>query len=140
MGKWRYGSTPGHFTTGESAPGTHWTGSWVGPRAGLDTVAKGYNPCPCQESNPGCRAPSLVAILTELPRFPLMAYLNIILPSTPWFPKSSLPFRLRIFHLSWRATCPVHLVLLLYGQNFTVQFLQRDGSKAHYKNVRSNCT
>jgi hypothetical protein len=24
------------FTTRERTPGTHWTGSWVGPRAGLD--------------------------------------------------------------------------------------------------------
>jgi hypothetical protein len=25
---------------GERAPGTHWAGSWVGPRAGLDAVEK----------------------------------------------------------------------------------------------------
>jgi hypothetical protein len=24
------------FTSGEGAPGTHWKGSWVDPRAGLD--------------------------------------------------------------------------------------------------------
>jgi len=29
---------PGRFTPKKSAPGTHWTGGWVGPRAGLDTV------------------------------------------------------------------------------------------------------
>jgi hypothetical protein len=28
------------FSPGERTPGTHWTGSWVGPRAGLDTEAK----------------------------------------------------------------------------------------------------
>jgi hypothetical protein len=28
------------FTTGERAPSTHWIGSWVGPRAGLDEVEK----------------------------------------------------------------------------------------------------
>jgi hypothetical protein len=28
------------FTLGESAPGTHWMGSWVGLRAGLDAVRK----------------------------------------------------------------------------------------------------
>jgi hypothetical protein len=27
---------PGCFTPRERAPGTHWIGSWVGPRAGLD--------------------------------------------------------------------------------------------------------
>jgi hypothetical protein len=25
------------FTPGERTPGTHWTGGWVDPRAGLDT-------------------------------------------------------------------------------------------------------
>jgi hypothetical protein len=28
------------FTRWETDPGTHWTGLWVGPRAGLDAVAK----------------------------------------------------------------------------------------------------
>jgi hypothetical protein len=30
-----------HFTPGERTPGTHCTGGWVDPRAGLDTEAKG---------------------------------------------------------------------------------------------------
>jgi hypothetical protein len=35
-------SRPGpHFAPGERTPCTHWTGSWVGPRAGLDTEARG---------------------------------------------------------------------------------------------------
>jgi hypothetical protein len=37
---------------GERTPGTHWTGGWVGPRAGLDTEATGKILCPCRESNP----------------------------------------------------------------------------------------
>jgi hypothetical protein len=28
------------FTPGERTPGTHWTGGWVGPRAGLDAGAR----------------------------------------------------------------------------------------------------
>jgi hypothetical protein len=44
-------------------PGTHWIGSWVGPRAHLDAVAKRRIPCPCRESNPGRPARSLVTIL-----------------------------------------------------------------------------
>jgi hypothetical protein len=28
------------FTPKERAPGTHWIGGWVGPRAGLDAVVK----------------------------------------------------------------------------------------------------
>jgi hypothetical protein len=35
---------------------------WVGPRTGLDAVAKGRNLFPCRESNPGRPARSLVAI------------------------------------------------------------------------------
>jgi hypothetical protein len=31
---------PGRFNPGEGAPGTHWTGGWVGPRTGLDNVEK----------------------------------------------------------------------------------------------------
>jgi hypothetical protein len=38
-GEWS-ASRPGHFTPGERAPGTHWIGGWVDPRAGLDDVEK----------------------------------------------------------------------------------------------------
>jgi hypothetical protein len=33
-------------------PGTHCTGGWVGPRAGLDTEARGKILCPRRGSNP----------------------------------------------------------------------------------------
>jgi hypothetical protein len=33
-------SGPCRFTPGERASGTHWTGGWVGPRAGLDDLGK----------------------------------------------------------------------------------------------------
>jgi hypothetical protein len=36
-GEWS-ASRPGRFPPGETAPGTNWTGVWVGPRAGLDNV------------------------------------------------------------------------------------------------------
>jgi hypothetical protein len=36
----------------QGAPGTHWIGGWVGPRATLDAVVKRKIPSPCQESNP----------------------------------------------------------------------------------------
>jgi hypothetical protein len=55
-GEWKYRSTffftsavfggqlsasrPSRFTPGERAPGTHWIGGWVSPRAGLDDVEK----------------------------------------------------------------------------------------------------
>jgi hypothetical protein len=37
---------------GKGPPGTHWTGGWVGPRASLDTEARGKIVCPRRESNP----------------------------------------------------------------------------------------
>jgi hypothetical protein len=38
-GEWS-ASRPSCFTLGERAPGTHWRGGWVDPRAGLDDVDK----------------------------------------------------------------------------------------------------
>jgi hypothetical protein len=38
-GEWS-ASHPGRFTPGERAPDAHWTGCWVGPRAGLDDVER----------------------------------------------------------------------------------------------------
>jgi hypothetical protein len=49
-GEWST-SRLGCFDPRERAPGTHWIGSWVGPRAGLDAVEKGKIPSPRQESN-----------------------------------------------------------------------------------------
>jgi hypothetical protein len=40
VGEWS-ASHPGRFTPRERAPGTHWIGGWVDPRAGLDNVDKG---------------------------------------------------------------------------------------------------
>jgi hypothetical protein len=33
-------SLTGRFTSGETAPVTHWIGGWVGPTAGLDAMEK----------------------------------------------------------------------------------------------------
>jgi hypothetical protein len=61
-GEWS-ATQPVRFTPGERAPpGTHWTGGWVGPRAGLDTV---------EERKPGRSAHVSVTTPTELHRFPL---------------------------------------------------------------------
>jgi hypothetical protein len=43
-------SRPDRFTS--RAPGTHWIGEWVGPRAVLDAVVKRKIPSPRRESNP----------------------------------------------------------------------------------------
>jgi len=51
-GEWST-SCPSCFNPRERAPGTHWIGGWVGPRAILDMVVKRKIPSPHQESNPG---------------------------------------------------------------------------------------
>jgi hypothetical protein len=71
MRKWRYRSTildlgtswrwvascPVRFTPGETLPGTHPTGGWVGPRTGLDDVEKRkFLPLPGLELRPLCRS------------------------------------------------------------------------------------
>jgi hypothetical protein len=38
-GEWS-ASRRSHFASGERAPGTHWIGVWVDPRAGLDDLDK----------------------------------------------------------------------------------------------------
>jgi hypothetical protein len=45
-------SRPGRFTPKERAPGTHWIGGWVGPRAVLDAVVKRKILIPRREQNP----------------------------------------------------------------------------------------
>jgi hypothetical protein len=50
-GEWSV-SRSSRFTPRKSAPGTHWIGGWVGPRAGLDAVVKRKVPSPWRDSNP----------------------------------------------------------------------------------------
>jgi hypothetical protein len=57
-GEWS-ASRPGRFTPREVAPGTHWIGGWVGPRALLDEVVKRKIPISLRESNPDRPARSL---------------------------------------------------------------------------------
>jgi hypothetical protein len=59
-GEWS-ASRPGSFTPRERAPGTHWIGGWVGPRAVLDAVVERKIPSTRRESNPDrpARSPAL---------------------------------------------------------------------------------
>jgi hypothetical protein len=43
---------PAAVTLGERTPCTHWTGGWVGPRAGLDADAGRKFLSLCRGSNP----------------------------------------------------------------------------------------
>jgi hypothetical protein len=58
---WVVSFTPRPLYPGERAPGNHWRGGWVSPRADLDAVEKRKTSCPCRELNPGSPAcsPSL---------------------------------------------------------------------------------
>jgi hypothetical protein len=50
-GEWS-ASRPSRLNPSERAPGTHWIGDWVGPRAVLDAVVKRKIPSPRREWNP----------------------------------------------------------------------------------------
>jgi hypothetical protein len=68
LGEWRYScahsltsaldrcewsaSRPGRFIPRDRAPGIHWIGGWVGPRAILDAVVKRKIPSSRRESKP----------------------------------------------------------------------------------------
>jgi hypothetical protein len=59
------------FTPGEKTPSTHCTWDWVGPKAGLDTKARGkiLSPLPeIEPRSPGRPVRSQDSIWTELPR------------------------------------------------------------------------
>jgi hypothetical protein len=64
-GEWS-ASRPCGLTPGYTARRTHWIGSWVGPRAGVDSMKKRKIYFPCRKSNPSHPAHGLVAIPTEL--------------------------------------------------------------------------
>jgi hypothetical protein len=56
-------SCPCYFTTGERIPSTHWTGAWVGPRAGLDAVENGKNLLPLLGTGPQFNGQSACSLL-----------------------------------------------------------------------------
>jgi hypothetical protein len=62
-GEWS-ASCPGHFIPRERAPGTHWIGGWVGPRAGLDMVVRRKSPSPYQGSNPLIMQPVALGLIS----------------------------------------------------------------------------
>jgi hypothetical protein len=83
--RWVISFTPRQLYHRVTDAGTHRTGGWAGPRAGLDAVAKRkeYYHCPCREFNPDCLVCSLVSVLNELSRLPeiFFVYLLASIPS-----------------------------------------------------------
>jgi hypothetical protein len=88
-GEWRYSSThsltlaldggewsashTSRFTCRERAPGSHWIGGWVGPRAVLEAVVKRKIPSSHWESNP--RTPIVQPIAQRYTDLAIMALL-----------------------------------------------------------------
>jgi hypothetical protein len=72
------------FTPGERAHGTHCTGVWVGPRAGLDAEARGKILCPSRGSKPGVwhctewAAPAHLQSLKNCEKYKLCCALHFI--------------------------------------------------------------
>jgi hypothetical protein len=60
-GEWS-ASRHSRFIPREGAPGTHWIGGWVGPRAGLDAVVKRKIPSLCRNTKPRSSSPKPIAI------------------------------------------------------------------------------
>jgi hypothetical protein len=106
LGEWRYSSThsltsaldggewsasrPGRFTPRERAPGIHWIGGWVGPRAVLNTVLKRKIPSPRRESN--FRTPIVQPVAqryTDWAITALFAFINAYLILSPANPPRS---------------------------------------------------
>jgi hypothetical protein len=64
------------FSPRERTPGTHFTGGWVGPRAGLDTEARGKNSfCFCRRSKPD--RPVVQDIVRHDAELPRLLYIYI---------------------------------------------------------------
>jgi hypothetical protein len=59
-------SCPCHLNPGERSPGTHWRGSWVDPRAGLEKVEKILDHTRTRTPTP--RLPSLQPVWTMIPQ------------------------------------------------------------------------
>jgi hypothetical protein len=52
-GEWSASRPSRALPLGKGPPSTHWTGGWVGPRAGLDAEARRKILCLCWGLNPG---------------------------------------------------------------------------------------
>jgi hypothetical protein len=90
LGEWRYSSThsltsaldggewsasvPAVLPPRERAPGTHWIGDWVGPRACLDAVVKKKIPSSRRESKP--RTPIVKPIVQHYTDWAITAHVE----------------------------------------------------------------
>jgi hypothetical protein len=104
MGEWRYSSTFldlgtrwRSFTRWERAPGIHWIGDWVGPRASLDAVEKRQKLVPPGiESWPSSTEPDSIQDRRIPKRKNKCLVLIFVRPSRSWGGPSSIPR-----HVTW---------------------------------------
>jgi hypothetical protein len=85
-GEWS-ASCPSYALPGERTPGTHWTGGWVGPRAGLDAEARRKILCLCWGSNPGCPVHSQTLYWLSYPGYQMCSiyiYLSMMIGIHAW--------------------------------------------------------
>jgi hypothetical protein len=74
-GEWS-ASCPSHFAPREGAPSTHWIGSWVSPRAGLDDMKRRkILPLPGLKLQP-LGHPAFSQLLSQLLQVQLMNFLS----------------------------------------------------------------
>jgi len=79
---------PAAFTPKVRAPGTHWIGGWVGPRAVLVAVKRKI-PSPRRESNP--RISKMMITYLQLQAIKILITLGF----------DTVTMYLRVQHLSW---------------------------------------
>jgi hypothetical protein len=88
----------------------------MGPRAGLDQVAKRKIPCLCRESNSSHAARSLVTILTELPQVKVLV--------------NQLKYKNKKTNLLFlKAAAGDHFQLLAFSVPFVLHSVFRTGGK-----------
>jgi hypothetical protein len=109
LGEWRYSSAHsltsaldggewsasrlGRFIPRKRAPGTHWIGGWVGPRAVLDAVVNRKIPSPSRKSNP--RTPIVQPVAQHYTDWAITAILGSKVMSnlTPRIPYNTRQFK-----------------------------------------------
>jgi hypothetical protein len=82
--KWVVSFTPGRFAPRERAPGTHWIGGWVGPRAGLDAVVKRKFQAPAGTWTPDHSARSPALYHWAIPAPPPKQYRPLLFARCSW--------------------------------------------------------
>jgi hypothetical protein len=93
--RWLVSFIPRQLYPRERAPGTHWIGSWVGPRAVLDAVVKRKIPSPHRELNR--RTPIVQPVVQRFTDWAIVALdLHWLLLYVYHFSTSFLVFGLRV--------------------------------------------